>query len=244
MNNTTQNTKLTLVDYRGLRLRNLASPQYRHVLLLIFWPVFGLAFYCLETFRTTGYHPVYSPIDDMIPFCEFFVIPYIFWFVYLIGMYAYSLLFDLDTFRDYSYYVILTYTTTIIIYLVYPTMQELRPAEFPRDNSLTDFMRGFYEFDTNTNVCPSLHVIGSVCVSAAAWNSKLFSKIGWRIAFTVTTILIALSTVFLKQHSIVDVPPALLICAVYYPLVFNKKFRSWWKQKRASWKKEKKDDAA
>ena len=37
----------------------------------------------------------------------------------------------------------------------------LRPEVFARDNALTRAVAWFYTFDTNTNVCPSLHVIGS-----------------------------------------------------------------------------------
>ncbi len=210
-------------NYLGLRPHNIGSKRYRHLLLLLYWAAFGLAFSALECFRTEGYVTVYSPLDDVIPFCEWFAIPYFFWFVYLVGMYVYAIFFDIDTFKKYTYFVMITYTATLVIYLIWPTKQELRPESFPRDNFLTDFIRDFYGFDTNTNVCPSIHVIGAVAVSCAAWNSKLFSTVPWRIAFTVMTVLIILSTVFLKQHSVVDIPPALLICAVAYPMVFGKR---------------------
>jgi len=223
--------KVTLVDFRRFSLKTLFCGEYRYLLLLIYWAVFGLAFSALEVYRTTGYYPVESPLDEMVPFCEFFVIPYFFWFAYLVGMYVYSIFFDTETFKNYTYFIMITYTTTLVIYLLFPTMQELRPPVFERDNLFTDIMRNFYQFDTNTNVCPSIHVIGSVAVSCAAWNSKLFSTRGWRIAFTVMTALIVLSTVFLKQHSVVDIPPALLICALAYPLVYDPRFRRWWKQK-------------
>ncbi len=216
-----------MVDLRRLSPRTLLFGEYRYLLLLLFWPIFGACFSALEVYRTEGYHAVYSPLDDMIPFCELFVIPYMIWFAYLVGMYAYSIFFDTEIFKKYTYFIIATYTVTLIIYLVYPTSQNLRPdiASLGRSNFLTEFMAGFYDFDTNTNVCPSLHVTGAVAVSCAAWNSKLFSRIGWKIAFTVTTVLIILSTVFLKQHSVVDIPPALLICAVVYPFVYNDNFR-------------------
>ncbi len=217
-------SRLTVeVDYRELRPNNILSKRYSHLLLLLFWPIFGCAFAALECFRTTGYNPVYSPIDDIIPFCEFFVIPYFFWFIYLVGMYVYSIFYDIETFKKYTWFIIITYSITILIYIVYPTSQELRPVTFERDNIFVDIMKNFYEFDTNTNVCPSIHVIGAVAVSCAAWNSKLFSSAGYRIAFTIATLLIIASTVFLKQHSFADIPPALLICAVVYPFVFKNK---------------------
>lgn len=215
------------VDYRRLRLNNLISSEFSHLLLLVFWPLFGVVFAALECFRTNGYHVVYSPIDDMIPFCEYFVIPYLFWFVYIVGMYIYSLFWDIEAFRRFSWFIILTYSVTILIYIVWPSSQELRPASFERSNIFTEFMRRFYEFDTNTNVCPSIHVIGAVAVSCAAWNSKFFSTTPWRIVFSLVTLSIIASTVFLKQHSFLDIPPALLLCALAYPVVYGKKGKAF-----------------
>lgn len=230
-------TRLTPVDFRRFSLKTLFCGEYRYLLLLLWWPLYGAAFSAIEVFRTypeVYHYPVSSYLDELIPFCEYFVIPYFFWFAYLVGMYVYCIFFDTETFKNYTYFIMITYTTTILIYLVWPTMQNLRPdvSALSRDNIFTDIMKNFYNFDTNTNVCPSIHVIGAVAVSCAAWNSKLFSGWGWRIAFTVSTILIVLSTVFLKQHSVVDIPPALLLCAIAYPLVYNKRFRAFLARKR------------
>ncbi|MFR0799191.1 MAG: hypothetical protein ACLSHJ_10985 [Oscillospiraceae bacterium] len=38
-------------DYRQFRLRKLNTPEFSHIKLLLFWPVFGLAFLALERFR-------------------------------------------------------------------------------------------------------------------------------------------------------------------------------------------------
>ncbi len=233
---TNESERLKLVDFRRLTLKTLFCGEYRYLLLLLFWPIFGICFSSLEVFRTVEnckHYVVYSPLDDLIPFCELFVIPYMIWFVYLVGMYVYTILFDTEAFKKYMYFVIGTYTITIIIYIFFPTMQELRPdiENLGRSNFLTRFMSDFYDFDTNTNVCPSLHVTGAVAVSVAAWHSKLFGKTGWRIVFTVMTVLIALSTVFLKQHSIIDMPWALVVCAVVYPFVYCDRFRAYLKKK-------------
>lgn len=189
--------------------------------MLLYWPFYGLAFLSIERFvKFDEYHAMYyPPLDDLIPFNEFFLIPYLFWFVFLIGMLFYSFFWDVDAFRRYMYFIMITYSATCIIYLVFPNCQELRaPGEFERQNVLTHFMEWYYGFDTNTNVCPSLHVIGSLAVLYASWNSKLFGKRGWRVAFTATACLISISTVFVKQHSVLDIPPAVLLCALAVPL--------------------------
>lgn len=211
------------VDYRALRFSNLTSPTFKHLFYLLYWLVFGLFFAYVERLQgARDYYPVYSPLDDLIPFCEWFLLPYLFWFVYLVGFHLYALVFDVEAFRRLMRFVMLTYSVSMLIYLFLPTCQELRPETFARDNFLTRFMKDFYSFDTNTNVCPSIHVIGSLAVCGAAWHSKAFRSPAWRTAFAVTAFLISISTVFLKQHSILDVFAAIPICALGWILFFRK----------------------
>lgn len=216
--------------YKDIRIHNLGTDKYKHVLLLIFWPIYGLVFMTLEKFMPsiwmhfTGkefiYHEVISKTDALIPFCEWSVIPYYFWFAFLVGMGAYSLLFDIQAFRQFMWYVILTYSITSVIYLIYPTCQNLRPETFPRDNILVDIVKGMYDFDTNTNVCPSIHVLGSLAVCFPGLHSKTLKGWGWKVFFIVSTVLISISTVFMKQHSIIDIYAALILGAVCYPMVY------------------------
>ena len=209
-------------DYRNFRFSKLNTPAFSHLKWLIFWPVYGILFWYAERFYPVdSYYVMYHPLDDRIPFCEWFVIPYMFWFVYLVGMYLYTLFYDKESFRRLMLFTAITYSAAIVIYLLFPNCQNLRPAVFERDNLLTRFMAAFYEFDTNTNVCPSIHVMGSLAVCTAAWHTPAFSGKGWRIVFTVTAVLICMSTVFLKQHSIIDVIAALPICAIAYEVCYR-----------------------
>lgn len=208
-----------LVDYRSFRFHKLNTPEFRHLWYLLYWPVFGLAFFALErVWLRAEYHPVHCALDDLIPFCELFLIPYLLWFVFLTGMVVYALFFDVEAFRSLMKFVVVSYTAALVIYLLFPNCQELRPMVFDRDNLFTRFLAEFYLFDTNTNVCPSLHVIGSVAVAFSAWHSKRLSTPGWRLAFAVTAALISVSTVFLKQHSAWDLLVALLVCGLAHYL--------------------------
>ena len=209
------------VDYRKFRLNQLNTDRFRHLKLLLFWPVFGLLFAYMERLRPVAhYHAVHCALDDMIPFCEYFLVPYLLWFVAVAGILVYTLLFDIKSFRRFMWFIILTYSAAILIYLLFPTCQQLRPEAFARDNVFTRFLGWFYTFDTNTNVCPSIHVLGAVAVLATAWHARGLSTPAWRGALTVLTVLICLSTVFLKQHSALDVAAALPLCAIAYRLVF------------------------
>ena len=87
-------------DYRQFRLRKLNTPDFSHIKLLLFWPVFGLAFLALERFRPhAAYHVMHCALDDAIPFSEWALIPYLLWFVYLIGALAYTFFQDVPAFR-------------------------------------------------------------------------------------------------------------------------------------------------
>lgn len=210
------------VDYRKLRPSNLNTSTYSHLKLLLYWPAYGLLFLFVERFYSVDHYTVmHCALDDLIPFCEWFLIPYLFWFVYLVGMHLYTMLYDIDSFTRMMKYIMLTYTAAIVIYLIWPTCQNLRPGSFQRDNFLTRFIAGFYQFDTNTNVCPSIHVIGSLAVMEAALWSKRLTK-PWKAGFAVCAILISISTVFLKQHSVLDILAAMPICMLGHYLYFRR----------------------
>lgn len=210
------------VDYRSFRLSKLNTEEFRHIYLLLFWPIFGLLFTLVEKdIIPREYFVVECSLDSLIPFNELFLIPYLFWFVFLVAANVYTFFADVDAFKKMLKYFIITYGITLIIYIIFPTAQELRPDEFERNNFLTRFMQAFYDFDTNTNVCPSLHVIGSFAAMLGFWFTKPFNNKYWHTALIIIVILICMSTVFLKQHSVLDIPPALLICAIAYPFTFG-----------------------
>lgn len=209
-----------MVDYRNFRFSKLNTPEFQHLKYLVFWPIFGVLFLIVERLWIRDhYTSIHCSLDDLIPFCEYFLIPYLFWFVLLIGMHLYALLFDTESFKKLMRFIIVSYSLAMMIYIVFPNCQELRPLVFERNNVFTRFLAGFYQFDTNTNVCPSIHVIGSVAVMVSAWNSRHFHTPGWRIIFGVATILISMSTVFLKQHSVLDIFAAVPVCILTYHVV-------------------------
>lgn len=214
-----------MTDYRTFRLSKINEAEFCHLKLLLFWPIFGMLFWFLERFYPARqYYVMYSRWDDLIPFCELFLIPYLFWFVYLVGMHLYTLLYDTNAFRKFMWFIIITYCVTIVIYFVFPTCQNLRPETFARDNLFTRFIENFYQFDTNTNVCPSLHVIGSVAVYYASQQTERFRTRGWKWVFGIITISICVSTVFMKQHSVLDVIAAMPVCYIAYKLIERKEY--------------------
>lgn len=206
-----------------LRSRFFTPETGRCLRLALYWPLFGLLFYYAEH----GFHPAHFTVmhcrlDDLIPFCEAFLVPYLFWFVFLIGIHVYTFFFDQPTFQKLMKFIILTYSMALAVFFLYPNCQTLRPLHFPRDNAFTRFIAAFYRFDTSTNVCPSLHVVGSLAVWTAARETRLYARRGWRLFFNLVTPLICISTVFLRQHSVLDLLAGVAVCLIAYIPVYRR----------------------
>ena len=212
--------------YSDFRFNRLTEPKFRHILMLLYWPLFSLVFQLLEHRQGIEWIAVRSRFDGMIPFCEYFIIPYYFWFVYLVWMLVYTFFFDIPSFKKYMTFIIISYSLTCLIYVILPTEQNLRIDLSERSNVFEDLVWQLQtSIDNNKNVCPSLHVTGSFAVLFTAWNSERYRSVFWRAVFIAITVLISASTVFLKQHSIIDIAAAVGICFAIYPFVFRRQPR-------------------
>lgn len=191
---------------------------------LLFWPAYIGAFVAIE-FIDAGqrFHLVHCFVDDMIPFCEYFVVPYLTWHPLIAIVLIYTLVNETDNFRNLMKFFILTFVVTMVIYLVYPTYLELRPEVFPRENIFTDIVRFVYLVDTPTNVCPSLHIIGSMGLLFASWDTRGRDSIPKKVFMALAVVFICLSTMFMKQHSFVDILIALPISFIGWVLCFRGK---------------------
>lgn len=212
------------VDYRSFRLREINNPQFAHLKLLLGWVGYFLLYFLTENLiPEENCTPVHMWLDDMIPFCEWFVIPYVFWYVLIVISLGYFLLYNVDSFKRLQTFIIITQVIAMAIYIVFPSRQDLRPAEFPRDNFLTQCVALIYSADTNTGVCPSLHVAYSIGIASVWLKEKGVSR-WWKVFVLVAVILICLATMFIKQHSAVDFFAAIPVCLIAEGFVYRDKY--------------------
>lgn len=210
------------IPIKDFKLCKIKQPEYRHFWFLLIWPVYYLRYFLIEALNpATRCTVMHCPLDDLIPVCEFFLIPYGLWMVIMVGLHLFTMIYDVDTFKKYSWYMIIAFSISTITFLLFPTCQDLRPESFERENLFTKILSFVYSVDTNTNVCPSEHVIGSLAILAAALHCRYF-KTPWRVVLvTASVIIISLSTVFLKQHSVIDLFAALPVCVIAYLVSFR-----------------------
>ena len=210
-----------VVDYRKFRLSKLNTPEFSHLKLLLGWVgYFALYFLTENLIPVEKCHPIHCGLDDIIPFCEWFLLPYVFWYALIVFSLGFFALYDVDSFKKLQTFIIITQVVAMAVYILYPNCQNLRPDEFSRDNFLTDCIGFLYAFDTNTGVCPSLHCAYSIGIASVWLKAKDVSKI-WKAFVVIAVILICLSTMFIKQHSAVDFFAALPVCLLAEILVFK-----------------------
>lgn len=220
--------KKPVVDYRKFRLSKINDPQFSHLKLLLGWVgYFALYILTENVIPRERCYVVHCWLDDVIPFCEAFVIPYVFWYLLVFGSLFYFLLYNVDSFKKLSAFIIITQVVAMAIYIVFPNRQDLRPAEFDRDNILTQLVGFLYTVDTSTNVCPSLHVGYSLAL-ASVWTKEKDASRAWKAFVIIAVILICMSTAFIKQHSVVDAFAALVMCLFAEYLIYGKSY--WYKK--------------
>jgi len=212
-----------VVDYRNFRLSKINHPEFAHLKLLLGWVGYFALFFLTENLiPAERCYPVHCRLDDLIPFHEIFLIPYVFWYVLIVLSLLYFMLYNVDGFKNLQKYIIITQVVAMTIYIIFPSRQDLRPVMFERDNFLTRCVEFLYAFDTNTGVCPSLHVAYSLGIASVWLREKTASK-PWKVFVLVAVILICLSTMFIKQHSAVDVLAAIPLGILAEWLVFYRK---------------------
>jgi membrane-associated phospholipid phosphatase len=214
------------VDYSGFSLRRIREPRFAHALLLLDWLAYFAMYFLTENLiPLERCHVIHCFVDDVIPFSEGFVIFYVGWYLLVAGALAYTFFYDVENFRRLQIFLIITQALAMLCYIVYPSVQNLRPAVFPRQNAFTWLLGIIYGFDTPTGVCPSLHVAYSVGILSVALKDRDLS--GWlKAALAVVVVLICMAVCFVKQHSFVDVLAALPVCLIAEIAVFGK---DYWK---------------
>lgn len=216
-----------VVDYRDFRLSRIREPRFKHLLYLLGWPVYFMLYFLTENLiPLEACTPVWCPLDDMIPFCEWFVIPYVGWYLLIVGSLWYFARYNPKQFENLMKFIIVTQLVAMAIYIIFPSRQDLRPLTFERENFLTRIVSLLYSADTSTGVCPSLHVAYSVGIASTFLKEKDVSVLA-RVLITLFCISVCLSVAFVKQHSVVDIFAAIPLCLLAEWIAFGK---SYWRR--------------
>ncbi len=172
------------------------------VLFFLYLPVYVAWFVLLEHRTGLDGYVCHIHLDDLIPYVPGFIVVYVLWYPYL----AYPALVlyfkDAKAFVRFGVYFVVSFSVCMFVCTVFPNEQDLRPLD-PGKGFFSWLVARIYQADTNTNVLPSMHVVGCAGAVFAAYDSACLAKL--RIPYLALGVLIILSTMFVKQHSALDV---------------------------------------
>lgn len=136
--------------------------KYKHGWVFSYFLIYIPWFLYLEKHVTRNYHVIHAAIDDKIPFIEYFIVPYLLWFVFIAAVMLYFFFTDKEGFYRLAKLMFTGMTIFLIISTLVPNGLNIRPYSFERDNVFVDMVKLLYRADTPTNVMPSIHVYNSL----------------------------------------------------------------------------------
>ncbi len=195
--------------------------KYWHAVMLIYFLIYMPWFSWLNVYTPTRDHlfEMNSTLDALIPFNELFVIPYFLWFAYIAAGYVFLFFNNRSDFLRMCSFLYIGMTTCLIIYMIFPNYQALRVDydTLGRENILIDAIKMLQAGDSPHDVFPSIHCLNSIGMNIALAKNHWCKKHPWVIVgVTVLSISICLSTVFVKQHSILDFFGAVVLSIPLY----------------------------
>lgn len=200
-----------------LRSRNWGSwlREHRYGLVLLYLPLYLSVFGFLELYPHGEFHLIDFPLDRLIPTIPVFFIPYALWWLLFPGSIAYFYLFgEKRDFLKLCFILFTGYTVCLLTYFIYPNGISIREPLLGRDvfSLAIGLLRSV---DISQNVCPSMHVSSTVAIFFTVKDAKDVPK-AWKWRVSILSLLIILSTVFIKQHSLVDVFFGILLSYLLY----------------------------
>ena len=196
--------------------------KYKHAWLLLYAFIYLPWFCYLEKTVTRNFHVMHASLDDLIPFNEYFIVPYLLWFLYVGATIFYFLITSKEDYYKLCIFLFSGMTISLIICTFFRNGTDLRPVIDPDKNIFTALVAYIYRSDTCTNVFPSIHVYNSIGVHiAVARSERLRGHRLIRLGSGLLMISICMATVFLKQHSVIDLIGAVILAYVIYGIVYG-----------------------
>ena len=212
--------------------------KHKYILLILYLPLYLIAFFTIDKIPADHY-VITCPLDKLIPFNEYMVIPYALWFFWFPGWVFFFLWKALETdgvfssgtgkvpgpaacnparddFVKLCTVMFTSMTLSLITYIVWPNAVDLREP-VTASNLCARAVLMIREADTPYGVCPSIHIATIVTEMLVIRDSRLsvFSPTVRWYSYIITG-LITWSTMAIDQHSIVDVAAGALLAYILY----------------------------
>ena len=187
---------------------------HRYCLAGLYLFVFLTVFFLLEIFVPEPEFIIHCALDDWIPFNEWFVIPYFLWYAWVPVFLFFFMLKERQSYLRLCFIMFGGATICLVIYAIWPNGLRLR-QEILSENLCADIIRFIRSVDPPNNVCPSIHVSSTVSIHTVICRSEYLKHCRrLRVISLAVTLAICISTMFIKQHSAVDVFFGILLSVI------------------------------
>ena len=192
----------------------MLKKEYKKMYMVVLLVIYQSFFYLISKLSPFEMHVLGNSFDDKIPFIPVFIYFYVGWYLML---FVVPFLFLKDNEKTFYKYIISTFiciSICCLIYFIYPTTIIREPT---LSSGITSFVVKFiYAIDTPILNCfPSMHCIICFMFMFYTWGLKNTNKY-LKITIQILSLLVILSTVFVKQHVVIDIISALVIAIIVY----------------------------
>jgi membrane-associated phospholipid phosphatase len=191
--------------------------NYYPLLLMLVFPILGIIYAMSNNNSNQEVYSLLTAVDQSIPFIKAFALPYSVWIFYIYVCLVYFFKKDINVY----YRALLTYIIcALICYLIYSVFQTTVPRPMVMGSDpISRLMRYIYNRDQPFNCFPSIHCFSSYMVMRMVWTGSFRNK--WNVTLiTGVSSLIIISTLFVKQHVIMDALAGIFLVEVVFAVIF------------------------
>ena len=179
---------------------------HRYALWLLYLPAYLLYFGMLQlrAVPAEAVHIIETPLDRMIPTIPAFFVPYAIWWLLFPSALVFFLFYG--TRRDFlklCFILFGGYTICMVVYTVWPNGLALREPLTGSD-LFSLGVQWLRSIDPPRNVCPSMHVSSTIAIDLVVRQCS-YIRPRTKNLETIIAVLICVATLFIRQHSIIDV---------------------------------------
>lgn len=193
------------------KIRHL-FPKYIFIPLIMVVVMNYITYFCTKPITDNLYHYNFtSNLDEGIPFIPLFIIIYILAYVQWIVGFIIIARESKKVCYKYLSAELIAKTFCLIFFFILPTTM-IRP-EVTSSGLTMSLVKFFYEVDAPVNLFPSIHCLESWLVFRGSLACKKVPKL-YKVITFIFSILVCLSTVFVKQHVVIDIIGGILVVEI------------------------------
>lgn len=199
------------------------SDKNRQVMIriccMIIIPLVSIIHVALNTYRE-NMHNISIILDDWIPFVPAFSIPYLYWFLYVFAGLLYFAIMDGKYYFRLLGSIVVGMCLSFVFFYFYPTTV-VRP-EILGNGLMERSVAYIYSMDNPYNCFPSIHVLNAMLVTMFLCSYRKSLRVWGVSIFSCAAII--LSTLFVKQHYVLDAVGGIILSTGVYLFFMNENF--------------------